>query len=73
MPTSDLRPLREDIPSTVDTGDVLHELRMLRYEWNGDLRWLRRFRTFVDGAIQALVIAVPVFALLLAVFVAVKP
>lgn len=67
------RPRREDIPEGVTPADVLHELRLLRWEWNGDVRWLKRFRTLVDSTVQALVIAVPVLALMLAVFVAVRP
>ena len=59
------RPRREDIPDTIDTGDVLFEVRLNRWEdrkWrsevNGDLGFLRRFRGAVNDTITGLVIGV---------------
>ena len=59
------RPRREDIPKDVDTADVLHELRIFRWEMNGwheeDHRWLAGFRSKVSDGARVMVVLLPVF------------
>ena len=73
-PFTEPRPKREDIPDDVDAADVLHELRLMSWEWrywrsevNGDIGFLRRFRSALNDGVRVLVITVPVGAFLLAV------
>ena len=61
------RPLREDIPDEASPCDILYELRLLaydfaryRYETNGDLGWLRSFRSKVNDGARILLALVPV-------------
>jgi len=60
------RPRREDIDtSCLDLGDVLFEVRLLRYELNGDHaeqhRWLASFRSKVSDAARVFIVLLPVF------------
>ena len=59
------RPRREDIDtSCLDLGDVLFEVRLLRYELNGDHaeshRWLAVFRSKMTDLARFVIVALPV-------------
>lgn len=73
-PFTEPRPKREDIPEEVHPADVLQELRLLAWEWrywraevNGDIGFLRRFRSAINDSVRLLVIGIPVGAFMLAV------
>jgi hypothetical protein len=71
------RPRREDIPDDIEPADVLYELRLFWYEFmryraevNGDLAWLRNFRSKMTDLTRVLLIVLPVVvASLLAIHV----
>jgi hypothetical protein len=61
------RPRREDIPEDVKPADILHELRLFRYEFeryreeiNGDHAWLTGFRAWVTGITRLVMVVIPV-------------
>jgi len=60
------RPQRQDFDSsTIDLGDLMYEIALIRYELNGDHaeqhRWLASFRSKVSDAARVFIVLLPVF------------
>lgn len=79
MPFLEPRPKREDVPDNVDPADILHEMRLFIWEWrywrsevNGDLGFLRRFRSALNDSVRFLVLSVPIIAATVATLVALR-